>query len=91
MNISEAIKVKPVPKKLSIFRKLFRNIPGFCSHCGMKYVKAHSKKINLLCPVPQNGRFCPNGHEGYIDEFVMVGYVRHSFNNVPNVLKSGDN
>jgi hypothetical protein len=75
------VKIKKIGK-LSIIRKILRHIPYFCSSCGKMYVKIHINKMNILMPLPQNGKGCPDGHEGYIMEFIGVGYVKHIFNHL---------
>lgn len=77
---------QPVPERLSLWRRLLRRLPGFCGYCGRKYVHCHSKRINLLMPLPQNGRSCPLGHEGYVDEIVTPAgdRIRHTFDYVTN-------
>lgn len=80
--MGEKVEVRMVPKKLSIYRFLLSKLPGFCSYCGKKYVCAYSNKINLFNPVPQNGKICPNGHEGYMNENILCCIVRHHIDNV---------
>ena len=65
---------KPIGK-LSIWRKILKHIPGFCSYCGKRFVPCHSKDINLWMPVPQNGKCCPDGHEGYTVMFTGFAEV----------------
>jgi len=65
--------------KVNWFRKCLSILPGFCSYCGRMYVSCHSKSISLFLPVPQNGKCCPSGHEGYVDQFVGCGEVRWKF------------
>lgn len=66
------------------YRKMLRFVPGFCNYCGFKYVDAYSTNVNLLVPLPQNGRCCPHGHEGYVDEVVSLdgSFIRHEFDNL---------
>jgi len=73
-------KVKPKKiGKLSLIRKCLRIAPNHCGYCGKRYVDCYSRKVNILMPIPINGKCCPNGHEGYVDEFVGWGTVRYKF------------
>lgn len=76
----ELKEVKPMQiGKLNLIHKILRVLPYHCSYCGSMYKKCHSDKVNLLMPLPQNGRCCPNGHEGYVDEFTGYATIRHWF------------
>ena len=71
-----------IPKELTnlnLFRKITRYLPYHCSYCGRFYKRCHNEKINLLMPIPQNGWCCPDGHEGFIDEFIGCGEIRYKF------------
>lgn len=70
--------------KITLFRAFLSKLPGFCSYCGKKYVGCHSKNINIFFPVPQNGKCCPDGHEGYVDIFMGWGTVKNTFDFVEN-------
>lgn len=73
-------KVKPKKiGKLSVFRKLIRYMPNHCSYCGQRYIGCHSDHVNILYPMPENGKYCPNGHEGYVKSFYGHGYIKHTF------------
>jgi hypothetical protein len=85
MDENKQVSPKAVPEKLSVVRNIIRVIFGkklACSYCGRVYVKCHSKEINLFMPVPQNGKCCPDGHEGYVDEFLGWGVIRKFFDYV---------
>lgn len=79
---------KEIPGRISLFRKLLIRLFGkrwVCSYCGKRYsARCHSDKIDLLMPVPQNGRCCPDGHEGYVVRFTGWNYVRDTFDYVEN-------
>lgn len=79
----EQVKPKEIGK-LSLLKKLMRFIPFHCSYCGKMYKKCHSEKVNLFMPLPQNGRCCPDGHEGYVIEFLGFAEVKHTFDFVKN-------
>lgn len=74
--------VKEVPKSLSLVYKISSKLPGFCSYCGKRYVKAYSNNINLLFPYPQEGKICPDGHEGYMIENILCGIIKHKIDNI---------
>lgn len=73
---------KPIPEKLPLRFKMCSFLPGFCSYCGKRYIDAYSKQMNLLFPVPHNGKMCPDGHEGYINENYLCGIIKHKIDNV---------
>lgn len=51
-----------------------------CSYCGRRYVRCHSPALSVVVPLPANGWCCPDGHEGYIDRFLVTGdIVRERF------------
>lgn len=78
------IEIKPI-EKVSKWRRLLSKLPFHCKHCGKKYISCHGGNVNILVPLPQNGKCCPDGHEGYVDEFMLYGTVRHWIDNVnPN-------
>jgi len=79
--MNKEVKVLPIGKK-SIWKKITSFLPFHCRYCGKRYVKCHSDKINVLMPLPQNGRCCPDGHEGYTDEFTGFAIMRHWFDNI---------
>jgi hypothetical protein len=78
MKKDKKIKIKPV-KKLTFWRKVTSMLYHHCSYCGKRYVNIHSEDINLFCPLPQNGKGCPDGHEGYIIERGWWVDVVHRF------------
>jgi len=59
--------------ELSLFRKIMKFAPCHCSYCGKMHVNCHSKDINIMMPIPQNGKACPDGHEGYV--VIFTGYA----------------
>ncbi len=67
---------------LSFLRNITKHIIGFCKYCGKKYVNCHSNDLNLFFPLPQNGKCCPNGHEGYTEQFMGWGIIVNKFDNV---------
>lgn len=72
--------VTPKPLgKMNFLRKILSFLPGFCSYCGKMYVSCHSKEINIFFPLPQNGKCCPDGHEGYVKSFNGWGIVKTVF------------
>lgn len=79
----ERVVPMPIDAKRSFFRRVVAKIFGrwvACSYCGKFYTaRCHSNDVNLFLPLPQNGRCCPDGHEGYVDEFVGAGTIRHWF------------
>lgn len=70
--MSEQVQCKPVGN-VSLWRRFLSRFVGFCSYCGKGYVPCHSKEMNLLLPLPQNGKTCPDGHEGYVDRMELWG------------------
>ena len=52
-------------------RSILSILPGFCGYCGKKYIK-----------FPENGKSCPNGHEGYIDIVSGSLLTRNYYDNV---------
>lgn len=78
--MNKEVKILPIVH-VTIWRRILSKLPFHCSYCGKKYVKCHSNKINILMPLPQNGRCCPDGHEGYTDEFIGFDIIRHWFDN----------
>lgn len=81
-----------VPKVITQKKSILRTIIAFlfgkhwaCSYCGKFYTaKCHTDKINIFYPIPQNGRCCPDGHEGYTDEFTGYAIIRYHFDFVTN-------
>lgn len=78
------IEVKPVPARLSWWRWLLSSLPGHCSYCGRRYRPAAvSGSFSVFAPLGATGRCCPDGHEGYADQFVLgVGHSRQWADNV---------
>lgn len=75
----------PPPKTLGWFRWFLSKLPGFCSYCGKRYVKAWSgpDSVSLFHPLGHSGRACPDSHEGYEDRFYFCGAtVRYWCDNV---------
>ncbi len=71
--------VKPLPiKKLSLLRVILTKLPSFCAYCGRHYTRCYSREAGLY-PLPLMGKCCPNGHEGYIDEYIGHSKVRKRF------------
>jgi hypothetical protein len=83
MNKEEQVVQKPIVK-LNWYRKIMRFMPYHCSYCGKLYRRCHSNKINMLMPNPQNGKCCPDGHEGYVVEFTGYCEIIHWFDFVKN-------
>ncbi|WP_417610079.1 hypothetical protein [Owenweeksia hongkongensis] len=83
---SSQITPKPIPP-LSLVKRLLRKLPWFCSYCGRLYVKCHSRTPDGVSPSYAPGRCCPNGHEGYVDEFLGHSTVRRKFDLVKDDSK----
>lgn len=79
--MNDEVKVLPL-EKVTLWRRFLSKLPFHCRYCGKRYVNCHSNKINILMPVPQNGKCCPLGHEGYTDEFIGFDIIRHRFDNI---------
>lgn len=78
-------KISPKPvRKMSFLRKMLSMLPWFCSYCGKMYIGCHSKDINILFPMPQNGKCCPDGHEGYVTSFNGYAEIKTIFDFVEN-------
>ncbi len=78
----QKVESKPMGK-VNIWRMLLSKIPFHCSYCGKLYVGCHSDDINTIFPLPQNGRCCPDGHEGYTKEFIgLAGFIYKKFENI---------
>ncbi|MCF7834886.1 hypothetical protein K9M48_02410 [Candidatus Gracilibacteria bacterium] len=78
METKKAVEPKALGK-ISLFRSVMSKLSGYCSYCGKRYVSCHSEKVNLFFPLPQNGKCCPDGHEGYVDVFMGWGNCRQTF------------
>lgn len=75
-NEKQRVSCKPIPKKLSFLAWLSKTVFGghfSCSYCGKWYTKCHSKEVDIFMPVGQNGRCCPDGHEGYTKKMILWG------------------
>lgn len=73
---------QPVPQDKGPWRWLLSLLPGFCSYCGKKYI-ACNQGIDTFTFMPKNGRCCPDGHEGYVDRFIVSGDIaRYTFDYV---------
>lgn len=70
--MNKLIEAKPL-QKMSLGRKILSFLPYHCSYCGKMYVPCHSKSMSILNPMLANGKFCPNGHEGYVIQYEMWG------------------
>lgn len=66
MNEPVAVVVKPVPKRLSWCRWLLAKSRIGCRYCGKIYRNCYSPSNSLFSPLPNKGKFCPDGHAGYI-------------------------
>lgn len=78
---TDEVKLLPIGR-LTFLRKVLSKLPFHCKYCGKRYVDCHSDKINILMPIPQNGKCCPNGHEGYTDEFTGFSINRYHFDKI---------
>ena len=83
METNEQVTVKPVPE-LNFFMKMMSKLPKNCSYCGKRYVPCHSNNVNVFFPLAQNGKCCPDGHEGFVKVFHGWGYVNNWFDFVKN-------
>ncbi len=66
-----SITYTPPPATLSWWRWLLARLPRFCKYCGKHYVRISGgpERFNPFVPLGENGRGCPDGHEGYLDAF----------------------
>ena len=80
------ITAKPIDK-LNFYRKISRLMPHHCSYCGKRYVKCYSSRLNIVLPTPRRGKFCPDGHEGYIIEHLGYATIKNLYDFVEEVHK----
>lgn len=75
---------KKPPDHLSFGRWLLARLPRFCRYCGKHYVKCVGgpERFNIFVPLGEQGRCCPDGHEGYLDAFYGYGFARTFVDNV---------
>jgi len=71
-----ALACRPVPLSECVvpwWRRLLAWLPGFCGYCGRRYVNTVGVPLRRLS-LPMPGRGCPNGHEGYVDHLILMGF-----------------
>lgn len=78
---------RPVPERLTLWQKFLAMLPGRCSYCSKAYVSCN-QGWDTFTFLPKNGKCCPDGHEGHVDQFIITGDIlRHEFDYVKNPPK----
>lgn len=78
----QSIRFRPLADSLLWWRLWLAWLPGFCRYCGQRRVRCSRGELKVLFPVRAEGRCCPDGHEGYVDQFYGYATIRYYFDAV---------